>query len=763
MGRHCARDLSPPLGGMVPVNRPLPPFTQSPFATWRVVAEQGVVALRSRGLGQKLAGRGTPSTPQSRFAPLGLSLLLSVTAWGFCAGPLRVAAQSSSSLQHTRGEGVDEGSQSSADGSQKQSPPTRSADAFEVRAVVDAAPMPATNELDASASGTSVDISDPVAAERTVTEALFEVPGAHVVQTGHRSSFSAVTLRGTELGHTTVLLGDTPLSSPDTGAFDFSLIPLEAFERLEVYRGGAPAYLNAGAIGGVVRLIPAQGNDDHVTVRASGGSFHTYSLTANAALSSDDARIYTSVGADRSCGCFPFTNDGGTGLSSDDDREERRRNADHRGAHGFVLVNHALARDTELTFVGLGTIREAGAPGAGAAFALQARQKDARAMGSLSLKQRLGHTRVAATVGAGTHRRRFDDRFGEIGLGREISDDRTSFVHARLALEARIAPFLNGTMVTQSDWLTFAPQNELGPSAPSSQRQTSSATGELMFHGQHQGMRWAVRPSVRVEHSDTESLALEYGKQRDYGQQRTDPTLRVGAVFSPIAFVSVVSSAFTGHRLPSVLELFGDRNTLIANPELTPEHGQGYDVGVIASTPGWESVEGLVEVRAFRLRIEDLIRYRATSQYQAVAENVREASLEGIEAGGNVTFLRTVRASGNVTLLETDNGRGQALNWRPQLEARGQLELLLGPFLPIDRVHAFVEGVYRSTFFHDAANLVEMPERAWVNLGVRVRAWSGIGINLTLRDAFDARGQDYVGYPLPGRRFTATAEYTYSF
>lgn len=676
--------------------------------------------------------------------------------------PARALAQAPES----RTLGEDQGTDDATDG-RTQGGPSHSGetdrDGIEVRAVVHAAPIPMTNTLDATASGTSVDVADPIAAGRTVSEALFEVPGAHVVQTGHRGSFSSVTLRGTELGHTTVLLGDTPISSPDLGAFDFSLIPLQAFERLEVYRGGAPAYLNAGAIGGVVRLVPAEGGDDHVTVRASAGSFRSYGLTTNIALTRGASRIYSSVGVDQSCGCFPFVNDGGTGLTDEDDRVERRKNADHRGAHGFAMVNHALGPGTELSFVGLGTLRDAGAPGAGASFALHARQQDAQAMGSLSLTQRLPGARIAATVGAGTHRRQFDDRFGEIGLGREQSDDRTTFIHARLALEGRIASFLKGTMVTQSDWITFTPDNRLGPNAPTSERQTTSATGELMLHGGLAGMRWALRPSLRVEHSDTESLALEYGQTRDFGQTRTDPTLRVGGVFSPLSFISLVASAFTGHRLPSVLELFGDRNTLIANPELTPEHGQGYDVGVIVSDPHWDDIKGLVELRAFRLHIKDLIRYRATSQYQAVAENVHEGRIEGLEAGARITAFDAVRASGNLTLLDTDNGRGQDLNWRPGLEARGQLEALLGPFLPVDEVHAFVETVYRSSFFHDAANLVEMPSRTWVNVGTRVRAFSGFGVNLTLRDVFNAQGQDYVGYPLPGRRFTATAEYTYSF
>ena len=61
-------------------------------------------------------------------------------------------------------------------------------------------------------------------------------------------------IRGAACDQVTVMLDDVPISSPDAGAFDLSLVPLEALVGFEIYRGGTPAWLNDGSVGGVLRL-----------------------------------------------------------------------------------------------------------------------------------------------------------------------------------------------------------------------------------------------------------------------------------------------------------------------------------------------------------------------------------------------------------------------------------------------------------------------------------------------------------------------------
>ena len=129
-------------------------------------------------------------------------------------------------------------------------------------------PIPATNSLDATAAGSEVLIRDRTVAQ-TTDQLLQESAGTRIVAEGGLGSPFCVRLRGVACDQVTVMLGDVPLSSPDTGSFDLSLVPLEALDGFEVFRGGAPAWLNEGAVGGVLRLLPRTYKENEVGGRGN--------------------------------------------------------------------------------------------------------------------------------------------------------------------------------------------------------------------------------------------------------------------------------------------------------------------------------------------------------------------------------------------------------------------------------------------------------------------------------------------------------------
>ena len=135
---------------------------------------------------------------------------------------------------------------------------------------------------DATASATSVRAQDADSALRDVPQAIVQVPGVHVQQTGGFGSVAYAALRGAEIGQTSVLLDTIPLNTADSGPFDLSLLPLEALDRVEVYRGGAPVWIGDGAIGGIVRLVPAQAERTFTRASLGGGSFGRFDSRARA-------------------------------------------------------------------------------------------------------------------------------------------------------------------------------------------------------------------------------------------------------------------------------------------------------------------------------------------------------------------------------------------------------------------------------------------------------------------------------------------------
>ncbi|HMH86868.1 MAG TPA: TonB-dependent receptor plug domain-containing protein, partial [Gemmatimonadaceae bacterium] len=66
-----------------------------------------------------------------------------------------------------------------------------------------------------------------------VTDALREVPGASIVQTGSFGGITSLFLRGGESRYTKVLIDGVPVNAPG-GSFDFSHLTTDNIDRIEI-------------------------------------------------------------------------------------------------------------------------------------------------------------------------------------------------------------------------------------------------------------------------------------------------------------------------------------------------------------------------------------------------------------------------------------------------------------------------------------------------------------------------------------------------
>jgi len=115
---------------------------------------------------------------------------------------------------------------------------------------------------------------------RTVLEALREVPGLDIVQTGGAGGTTSAFLRGGNSNHTLVLIDGIQVNSPTTGAYDFSDLTTDNIERIEIIRGPQSTLYGSDAIGGVIHIITKKGKGAATSsVSFEGGSFGSYRET----------------------------------------------------------------------------------------------------------------------------------------------------------------------------------------------------------------------------------------------------------------------------------------------------------------------------------------------------------------------------------------------------------------------------------------------------------------------------------------------------
>ncbi len=148
-------------------------------------------------------------------------------------------------------------------------------------------------EEPASRSGSSLTI---VPAEQIdkygiagVADALREVPGLDVVDSGGAGSLTTVNLRGGGAGHTLVMIDGVRIGDPTfpDGSLDFGNLSAVNIERIEVLRGPQSALYGSDAMGGVINIITRKGaKTPQRSVTIEAGSYGT--ISARASLSGGD-------------------------------------------------------------------------------------------------------------------------------------------------------------------------------------------------------------------------------------------------------------------------------------------------------------------------------------------------------------------------------------------------------------------------------------------------------------------------------------------
>ncbi len=152
-------------------------------------------------------------------------------------------------------------------------------------------------------TGASVTVIPAAQLQKTgadnVADALRDVSGVEVVNTGGIGALTEVHLRGAGAGETLVLIDGVRVGNTTAtdGSVDFGNLALTDIDRIEVLRGPQSALYGSDAMGGVINIITRKGSKTvHRSVTIEGGSYGTISTRAN--MSGGDDQWTYSLGVD---------------------------------------------------------------------------------------------------------------------------------------------------------------------------------------------------------------------------------------------------------------------------------------------------------------------------------------------------------------------------------------------------------------------------------------------------------------------------------
>ncbi len=471
---------------------------------------------------------------------------------------------------------------------------------------------------------------------RNAGEALRNVPGVSVNRGGSVAGQMQVRIRGSEANHTLVLIDGIVANQPGTGEFDFSNLPAEQIERIEVIRGPHSGLYGSGALGGVVNIVTRSGKGPATaTVWGEVGTFKTAETGVSVAGGTENAHGLVS---------YSGRNTNGFNVSIDGTETDA---AQHRNFlfKGGVKPADGLAFDVILRNVDKHGDRD-GDLFAGSGLS---RQIDSFSHFASSLWLAGFEGRLDTLGGALAHKVSLnyaqtilEDWFVDPFFSSYSRNDNARTKAGYVGTFRFDTPALMGSAkhaisaLVEADRETFIPVTDDGLARERNRVATAAEYKIDLFDRLH--------VAANVRHDDNDTFA-------DFTTWRTSASLRLKEIgLRPHASVG------TGVKLPTMVEQFGQFAGFIANPNVRAEESTGWDAGLELTLLNGTIV---VDATYFKSNLSNEIVTRFLPGFQSTVENLTgESTRRGVEVGGRWRPLSNLSFGAAYTWLDARDDQG---------------------------------------------------------------------------------------------------------
>ena len=631
--------------------------------------------------------------------------------------------------------------------------------------------------------------ADDHPATASVGDAIGASVGTQLRSLGGFGAYQSVSVRGASPGHTTVLVDGVPLARLATVTADVGRYSVDTFGQVDLYRGAVPIELGGAGVGGAVNLVTRLGRSERgERIRASlgAGSYgarHLHLAYGDAHL---DGRLVsaTMVGYSAATGDYSFFSDNGTPLNANDDSYLTREN------NSFSQLD-AMTRWGAADRSAVGGVRLAakqqGLSGTDTQPVYEAALTTINLVGDGHVEHEVGAATARQQGFVLVERQRLRDPDGELSAGPQDRGYLTLSAGASSTWRLPIARHRGtGGLELRAD--RFRDRDRMGTGTSVTGHREAGALLAAFDLALDPAATVVLTPAVRFDIVRTAPAPSTVGASVPM-PTRWDrvPSPRLSTRAAVSEDVAIKASAGWYVRLPTLVELFGNRAALIGSPDLRPERGPSADVGVVwaPSKPLGALDRILVEASAFGTRPKDTIAFVPSIGFASRALNIANSQSYGGELVASARIARTLSLTANYTRLATQqlteeaSYANKALPRQPEHSVYARADVMQRVLAR--RVAVWLDASYLSRSYLDQANLRVVPQRLLVGTGARVELAGGLEATLAVQNVTDARIQhlpldpaprpdltetptalaDVMGFPLPGRTFYVSLDWSH--
>ena len=546
-----------------------------------------------------------------------------------------------------------------------------------------------------------------------LTDALRDVPGASVVQSGSFGSQTALFLRGGESDYTKVLIDGVPVNDAG-GAIDLAHISVADVERVEIVRGPASVLWGSDAVTGVIQIFTHRARErSRLGLSARSGGYATRDASGELALARGTTHFSAAAASHETDGVLDFNNGYRNRQASASLRIEPAARKTFRASIRHSDATYHYPTDFLGTPVDSNQYR-----------------REKRLVGAVEASAPLssrvtGRVLVATNELDGVSDNQVDrpDDFAyhdESDASRRVVDGRIDMTFPREA-----------TVTAGAEW---SRQRERNTSNFDASRVNRGYYVQLLAGS---GAPWLATVGTRIDDNE------KFG---------TFVTFRASSSWRFVTGTRVRSTFGTAFKEPAFAEVFSTSFTR-GNPTLKPERSRSVEVSVEQELLSAHATIGVTWYdQRFRNRV-DFLPFPPGSAVFGTFANIGRANASGLEVEGRVRAPAGLALTASYAYLETEitedqfAREGQRLLRRPMHTASGTISFsgTRGSIaVTAHRVGSRHDvGYVRLPWYTtlDVASELHLLERDAVDVALTAR----------LENAFDEEYEAIANYRAPGR------------
>ena len=588
-----------------------------------------------------------------------------------------------------------------------------------------------------------------------------------------RATLSTASFRGTSPAHTQVLWNGMKINSPMLGMTDFSMIPACFIDEASLLHGASSVGTTGGGLGGAVLLATRPRTEEGLTLNyvQGVGSFETYDEYLRIGYGNHRWQLSTRVAYASSPNDYKYRNRDKMEYVYDDQMNiigqyhptERNRNGAYKDFHllqeASVRLNNDDRLGLNLWYVGSNRELPLNTTSYADASRIENRQREHTLRSLLSWERIRRNHRLTAKGGYIFSELKYDHRV-------RMSDDADAVVstmeRSRNYTHTLFAQ-LQGEWSLGEKWLLTTDLNAYHHRITAKGKEVIGEQGPETLGYRGHRTEWSASATLRWRASRWFGAGLTL-REEGYDEEFSPliPALVADGDLLGNGALRWRASLTRNYRYPTLNDLYFQPG---GNPDLRPEEGWSYDLGIEFQTNKQRRIVAKGSLSWFDSHIDDWILWHPTAMGYYTPENVKEVHSYGLES-----VLQLTARLGRAWQASLD----ASYAWTPSLnegEPFSSADQSVGKQLPYQPKHTASAALrigYRSWTLHykwsyyskrytlssngsmisgslDAYSTSDLTLEKRLSL-----RWCNLSLKGTLHNLFDAEYTTVLSRPMPG-------------